>query len=87
VWEDLSQRQFYHYIRLEIKSCGVDKGNLQDGGQEYPEGRGDLGASVGGEGVWGTPKRLKDITVLYNSQFPIFYLFRYFIQQHLKLSI
>jgi hypothetical protein len=37
-----------------MKSCGVDVGNMQERGQGIPKGRGALGASVRGEGVWNT---------------------------------
>ncbi len=39
-----------------MKSCGVDVGNMQEGGQGIPKGRGDLGASVRGR-VCGRPKQ------------------------------
>ena len=45
---------FAHSVRLGMKSCCVDVGNLQEGGQGIPKGRGELGASVRGEGVWNT---------------------------------
>ncbi len=45
---------FAHSVRLGMKSCGVDLGNLQELGQGIPKGRGELGAFVRGEGVWNT---------------------------------
>jgi hypothetical protein len=37
---------FNHVVGLRMKSCGVDVGNVEEGGKRLPDGGSELGTSV-----------------------------------------